>query len=430
MFTGISKRIEGIWDAAEAYAQNHRRKSIALGALVVSLPQWWPSAKAFFGDSVAGILSVDLSGFDWRLPALSPWNWLTIPLGLLLIWRSVQKRQKEIGGVRFDHEWERPHAEELAKQSNDHGTGREITERVRATQIGFYDNVRRREGDVFTLSKASHFSAKWMERVAPDTPEKVTTSAQALRRVEAGLRGRNPEEAEAMRIQDLERALAHSRHEELSQGWEATFYGGKENLVFDLKNVGLPRRIGLTTCFVTAPNESITAASDGPFAVQFDRSVFFNYPRDFGARALTSTPGLYRVRWETRLSPSDSPTVLNDATFQVSIATPDNQRVEAVKRIIRAGAAYERSGDMSPETGDGGFARVRLDEFLLKALRAGLYNDTTGVQRDLIRKDMPATESREAFARHLDDLADRLTAEQIDATYDPPPSFADLLKPR
>ncbi len=93
-------------------------------------------------------------------------------------------------------------------------TGHGIPERVRATQIGFYDNARRREGDVFTLSKASHFSERWMERVSPDTPEKVTTSAQALLQVEAGLRGRNPEEAEAMRRQDLGQALAQSRQEE------------------------------------------------------------------------------------------------------------------------------------------------------------------------------------------------------------------------
>lgn len=35
--------------------------------------------------------------------------------------------------------------------------------KVRATQTGFYDGVRRREGDVFFLKAGSKPSVKWME---------------------------------------------------------------------------------------------------------------------------------------------------------------------------------------------------------------------------------------------------------------------------
>jgi hypothetical protein len=52
--------------------------------------------------------------------------------------------------------------------------------RVRARKLGVYQELRRRPGDVFDLSRASHFSPTWMERVPPTTPEKVTTSPDAL----------------------------------------------------------------------------------------------------------------------------------------------------------------------------------------------------------------------------------------------------------
>lgn len=51
--------------------------------------------------------------------------------------------------------------------------------KVRAIRMGYYDHVRRREGDVFVVD-SSAFSAKWMERVDAHTPERVTTAAQAL----------------------------------------------------------------------------------------------------------------------------------------------------------------------------------------------------------------------------------------------------------
>lgn len=51
--------------------------------------------------------------------------------------------------------------------------------RVRATQVGYYDHARRREGDVFTVD-ASHFSEKWMERVDHSTPDRLTTAATAI----------------------------------------------------------------------------------------------------------------------------------------------------------------------------------------------------------------------------------------------------------
>jgi len=88
--------------------------------------------------------------------------------------------------------------------------------RVRALELGYYDDQRRRIGDVFTLhdregtfteiardkngdpkldkqgypvtkevkkvlTAESQFSEKWMERVDPTTPEKVTTPSEALK---------------------------------------------------------------------------------------------------------------------------------------------------------------------------------------------------------------------------------------------------------
>ena len=62
----------------------------------------------------------------------------------------------------------------------------QATIKVRATQLGYYEHKRRREGDVFVLvprtdrygnvmTAKSQFSKKWMELVDPATPEKVST---------------------------------------------------------------------------------------------------------------------------------------------------------------------------------------------------------------------------------------------------------------
>jgi hypothetical protein len=48
--------------------------------------------------------------------------------------------------------------------------------------MGYYDHTRRRPGDVFIISAARHFSSRWMRRVDPETPEKVTTPNEAIAR--------------------------------------------------------------------------------------------------------------------------------------------------------------------------------------------------------------------------------------------------------
>lgn len=55
--------------------------------------------------------------------------------------------------------------------------------KVEALQTGFYDNKRRRLGDVFTVVDPSDFSAKWMRPVDGSTPEKITTGNQELARM-------------------------------------------------------------------------------------------------------------------------------------------------------------------------------------------------------------------------------------------------------
>lgn len=52
--------------------------------------------------------------------------------------------------------------------------------RVRALDIGFYANERRRAGDVFTIASEKDFSEKWMERVDGKTPLRSTTPNQAI----------------------------------------------------------------------------------------------------------------------------------------------------------------------------------------------------------------------------------------------------------
>lgn len=58
---------------------------------------------------------------------------------------------------------------------------------VQATEIGFYANKRRREGDVFTI-KRSEFSATWMHEVPAGTPEHTSSSVDALRKEHEQLR--------------------------------------------------------------------------------------------------------------------------------------------------------------------------------------------------------------------------------------------------
>jgi hypothetical protein len=52
--------------------------------------------------------------------------------------------------------------------------------KVRATKVCYYDDKRRRIGDVFTIANETEFSSRYMERVHPRTPERITTGAQVL----------------------------------------------------------------------------------------------------------------------------------------------------------------------------------------------------------------------------------------------------------
>lgn len=83
--------------------------------------------------------------------------------------------------------------------------------KVRATKTGYYDHLRRREGDVFELKPIDghkvvnnklvkhhftveeQFSPNWMEKVDRSTPEKVSTAQGALNEVSNGIKsGRAP----------------------------------------------------------------------------------------------------------------------------------------------------------------------------------------------------------------------------------------------
>lgn len=57
-----------------------------------------------------------------------------------------------------------------------------IKVRVLEGQMGYYGDVRRREGDVFVITDIKHFSKRWMEFVDKRTPNKVTTGNEDLRK--------------------------------------------------------------------------------------------------------------------------------------------------------------------------------------------------------------------------------------------------------
>lgn len=77
----------------------------------------------------------------------------------------------------------RPHATPARVADGDDAAPRADTRRikVRALRMGYYDDARRREGDVFTV-EARHVTETWMARVRADTPENTTTGQAELRR--------------------------------------------------------------------------------------------------------------------------------------------------------------------------------------------------------------------------------------------------------
>lgn len=54
--------------------------------------------------------------------------------------------------------------------------------KVKATQLGYYNHQRRREGDVFQLNDEKSFSSKWMEKVEAKPKGKVETKSKATRK--------------------------------------------------------------------------------------------------------------------------------------------------------------------------------------------------------------------------------------------------------
>lgn len=54
--------------------------------------------------------------------------------------------------------------------------------RVQASDMGYYDDIIRRVGDVFDIRNEKEFSKKWMVRVPASTPERITGSNEALER--------------------------------------------------------------------------------------------------------------------------------------------------------------------------------------------------------------------------------------------------------
>jgi hypothetical protein len=55
--------------------------------------------------------------------------------------------------------------------------GGAVSLKVEATQTGFYSMKRRRAGE---LESPKHYSTRWMRWVDPETPERISSSADAL----------------------------------------------------------------------------------------------------------------------------------------------------------------------------------------------------------------------------------------------------------
>jgi hypothetical protein len=60
--------------------------------------------------------------------------------------------------------------------------------RVEAIALGYYDDTRRRTGDVFDIRSEEDFSERWMRTVDGSTPTRTTTSGEALKREQAALK--------------------------------------------------------------------------------------------------------------------------------------------------------------------------------------------------------------------------------------------------
>lgn len=96
-----------------------------------------------------------------------------------------------------------------ARQVRDHlrTRGRQ-TVAVKATKLGYYDDIRRRTGDVFRIRAPyesvnedgetitiDEYSTNWMEPVDASTPERITTGTEDLRRQhDEILRARSPQQ--------------------------------------------------------------------------------------------------------------------------------------------------------------------------------------------------------------------------------------------
>lgn len=54
--------------------------------------------------------------------------------------------------------------------------------KVVALRMGYYNHVRRREGDVFIVREREHFSEKWMELAHPEAKPSKTGAQAAIQR--------------------------------------------------------------------------------------------------------------------------------------------------------------------------------------------------------------------------------------------------------
>ena len=54
--------------------------------------------------------------------------------------------------------------------------------KVKATMLGYYDDIRRRDGDVFFIRSMKDFSERWMVLAHPREQERITTGLEDLRK--------------------------------------------------------------------------------------------------------------------------------------------------------------------------------------------------------------------------------------------------------
>jgi hypothetical protein len=208
----FSRRIQLLWDRGAAHIGRHPRTYTVVGGVLMFVPtdevgRWiWKSLPSW-STAIATFLAQPRAWLD----SISLWNLAGVFL-LLLVWFKARKARlasKEdeanpivltTGQILHAAAWGAPR--ETPTIAATVAPAAPIA--VRATQMGFYGNVRRRPGAVFTITSEREFSNRWMERVEPAVP---SLQEEMIRQAQEHVRNGETKVAEATKPLKVELAL-------------------------------------------------------------------------------------------------------------------------------------------------------------------------------------------------------------------------------